>query len=168
MPFPTWSVRGEHHPSTLSVGALSVGVLLVVTLAAQLARPAPPAPVDHGGPLTPPPAPTPPSITAPDYPRILARPLFAPARGAAGADDAAQAASTSLSDYTLVGVVSVAGRAEAILRGPADQIVGLRAGQALLGWQVATIGRAGVVLRRGDDRRVVAVSSTAGPKMDTR
>ena len=158
MPFPTWSLRDEIDPLPLSIGAL-----LVLTLVVQIARPTPtPAARDAG------PAPrfglmaTP--AATPDYPQILARPLFNPARGVAGAAAAGEAASTSLSDYTLVGVVSIGGRGEAILRGPAGEVVNLHAGEALLGWRIAAIGQGGVVLQQGDVRRTVTVSSPAAPK----
>ena len=145
---------------------LAIGALLVLTLVVQLARPSP-TPAARAAP----PAYQPSALSAgpatPDYPQILARPLFTPARGLSGGAGADQSASTALSDYVLVGVASVGGRGVAILRGPAGETVSLHAGQALLGWQLAAIGRDGVVLQQGDVRRKVAVSSPAAPKPGT-
>lgn len=142
---------------------LAVGGLLVVTLIVQLARPdAAPAPKPAAIQQRPVAA----RAVAPiaDYPQILARPLFNPARGASGVAAAGDAASTNLGDYTLVGVASVGGRGEAVLRGPGGQVIDLKAGEALLGWRVAEIGTAGVVLEQGDARRTVAVGAVAAPK----
>jgi hypothetical protein len=82
-------------------------------------------------------------------------------RGAAGAS---QAASTTLSDYSVVGVVRVGARGEAILRGPAGETISLRAGETLLGWRLAAVHQAGIVLQQGDIKREVAVASPAAPK----
>lgn len=158
LPFPTWSLRDEIDPLPLSIGAL-----LVVILVVQLARPEP-APADQSAahPLRFAPAPL--AAATPDYPQILSRPLFSPTRGAAGGAGADQAASTTLSDYTLVGVTIMKGRGEAILRGPAGEVVSLRAGEALLGWRVAQIEQGAIVLQQGDVRRTVAVAGSAAPK----
>lgn len=142
---------------------LSIGVLLVVTLVVQLARPERLA-MDRGAAHPMGFAPTSAIATTPDFPRILSRPLFTPARGAAGGTGADQAASTSLGDYSLVGVTIVKGQGSAILRGPAGQVVNLRAGEALLGWRVARIGQGGIVLQQGDVRRAVPVGASAAPK----
>lgn len=159
MPFPTWSLRDEIDPLPLTIGAV-----LMLTLVVQLARPAA-TPPDRGvGPQARPEL-SPASTATPDYARILSRPLFTPGRGAAGAAGVDQAASTSLSDYTLVGLASVGGRGEAVFRGPAGDVVSLRAGEALLGWQVAAIERDGIVLQQGDVRRKVQVASPAAPKL---
>ncbi len=159
LPSPTWSLRDEIDPLPLSIGAL-----LVLTLVVQMARPAP-TPSDHAAapvaaPLTAMAAPTP----VPDTASILAHPLFTPGRGLAGAAGASEAASTTLSDYTLVGVFRVGGRGEAILRGPGGETVSLRAGETLLGWRLAAVDQAGIVLQQGDIRRAVAVASSAAPK----
>jgi hypothetical protein len=136
---------------------------LVVSLIAQLAWPTrePPAKV-HPNMAVSPAA----SVIAPasDYSQILARPLFNPARGAAGAAGAEQAASTSLSDYTLVGLAMVGGRGEAVFRGPAGEVLSLRTGEALLGWRIVAISPAGAVLGQGDIRRMVPVSTSAAAK----
>jgi len=158
LPFPTWSLRDEIDPLPLAIGAV-----LVVTLVIQLARPTS-LPADHDAGQAPQRARVPAVTATPDYPQILSRPLFNPARGAIGQAGAGQAASTTLSDYTLVGVSSVGGRGSAVLRGPAGEVVSLHVGEALFGWQVAAIDHVGMVLRQGDVRRVVAVSSSAAPK----
>ena len=142
---------------------LALGGALMLTLIVQLARPAP-APTYRYPDMVWRPAAIQAPARAPDYSGILSRPLFTPARGAAGGSGVDQAASTTLSDYTLVGVASVGGRGEAILRGPAGEVVNLRVGEALLGWDLASIGRGGIVLRQGDVQRAVAVSSSAAPK----
>ena len=135
----------------------------MVAMAVQLAWP---GPKPSGRAARPPAPPTPvvASAVAPDYPQILSRPLFTPSRGAAGAGLASQAASTVLSDYTLAGVTHVGGRGEAVMRGPGGEVVSLRPGDTLLGWQVAAVERGGIVLQQGDIRRVIAVSSSAAPK----
>ncbi len=98
-----------------------------------------------------------------DYPQILSRPLFSPSRAAGGAGGG-QAASTTLSDYTLVGVTIVKGQGLAILRGLGGEVANLRAGDALLGWRVAQIGQGGIVLQQGDVQRTVSVAASAAPK----
>lgn len=136
----------------------------MAAIAVQLAWPSP-APADH--------ATGPTALAAPiaaadlplDYPQVLARPLFTPARSATGAVGAGQTASAILSDYILVGVAHVAGRSEAVLRGPSGEVVSLRPGEALLGWRLAAVEAGGIVLQQGDIRRTVAVASPAGPKM---
>ena len=137
--------------------------MLVVTLVVQLARPEP-MPADRSTAHVARFAPAPPIAATRDYPQILSRPLFTPARGAVGGARADQAASTTLSDYTLVGVTIVQGRGSAILRGPAGEVVNLRTGEALLGWRVAQIGQGGIVLQQGDVRRAVSVAASAAPK----
>ena len=143
---------------------LAIGGLLVVTLVVQLARPAsaptaqraePPWRPASAGSLA----------GAPDYPGILSRPLFNPARGAAGAAGADQAASANLGDYSLAGVAIVRGRGVAVLRGPAGEAVSLREGDALLGWRLAAISHDGIVLQQGDVRRVVRAGAAAAPKI---
>jgi hypothetical protein len=143
--------------------ALSIGVLLVLTLVVQMARPAP-APIDHAAaPLSAPPITLSMAAPIPDATPILAHPLFTPGRGLAGAAGANQAASTTLSDYVLIGVVRVGPRGEAILRGPGGAI-SLHAGDTLLGWRLAAVDQAGIVLQQGDIKRGVAVASPAAPK----
>ncbi len=155
MPFPTRSLRDEIDPLTFSIWAL-----LVVTFVAQLAWPTPAPSLSSGRPATPlPPAPQ--GEATPNFPGILARPLFNPARGAAGASEAA---STQLSDYTLVGVASVGGRGLAVFKGPGGAVATLRVGQALLGWRVSRVGADGVTLAQGDVRRDVPVSASAAGK----
>ena len=154
--FPTRSLWDEISPLPLAIGGI-----LVVTLVVQLARPAPTPAVTQGAanwraPVTRTVGPI------PDYPQILAKSLFTPARGAS--DGAAQSASTSLADYTVAGVASVGGRGLAIFRGPGAETVSLRAGQALLGWRLASVSNTGIVLQQGDARRTVAVGSSAGSK----
>ena len=139
---------------------LSIGALLVVTLVVQLARPEPMR-ADRGASRPLQFAPEPMGGAPRDYPRILARPMFTPARGVEGPD---QAVFTTLSDYTLVGVTIVNGRGSAILRSSAGDVVNLRAGEALLGWRVAQIGPGGIILQQGDIRRAVPVSAPAAPK----
>jgi hypothetical protein len=158
LPSPIWSLRDEIDPLPLSIG-----VLLMVAMAVQLAWPSP-RPSDRAAGLQAPPAPAVAPSMTPDYPQILSRSLFTPSRSAAGAGLASQAASAVLSDYTLVGVAHVGGRGEAVMRGPGGEVVSLRAGDSLLGWQVAEVGQASIVLQQGDIRRVVAVSSSAAPK----
>jgi hypothetical protein len=139
---------------------LAIGALLVLSLIVQLARPAAaPAPVKVGS--TAPPASTAPTVVTPDYPEILSRPLFVPARARAGGSGTDDPASTTLSDYGLVGVAIVKGQGVAILRGPTGVVRSLRAGDTLLGWRLAAVGRDSIVLQQGDLRRVVAVSSAA-------
>jgi hypothetical protein len=153
LPFPTRSFRDDLDPLPLSIGAL-----LVVSLVVQLARPAP-APQNRG-PFIAPALPQPLSAApSPDGREILARPLFSPGRGAGGAG---QAASTSLSDYVVAGVAVVGGRGVAIFRGPAGEVLSLHPGDVLLGWRVAEIGRAAVVLQQGDIRRSAPVGAGAG------
>jgi hypothetical protein len=143
---------------------LALGGLLVVTLVVQLARPAPASSDGREAFAWRPAAATSAPVVTGDYPRILERPLFTPARGASGAGAAGQSAGTSLGDYTLVGVASVGGRGVAVLRGPGGAVASLHPGEALLGWRIAEIGRGGVVLEAGGVRRVVAVGEPAEPK----
>jgi hypothetical protein len=153
------SLRDEIDPL-----ALSIGVLLVLTLVVQMARPAP-TPIDHAAALMAvPPITRAMAAPVPDATPILAHPLFTPGRGLAGAAGASQAASTTLSDYSVVGVVRVGARGEAILRGPAGETISLRAGETLLGWRLAAVHQAGIVLQQGDIKREVAVASPAAPK----
>ena len=135
----------------------------MVSLVVQLARP---TPAPAGGDVAAAPAvgAAPVAAPVPDYPRILERPLFNPARGAEGATGAGQAASTALGDYTLVGVASIGGRGEAIWRGATGEVISLHAGDTLMGWRVAEIGRAGVVLEQTGVRRMVAAGASAAPK----
>jgi hypothetical protein len=135
----------------------------VVILAVQLVRPAP-APHVHGEAAAPPAFAPPVAPPARDYLAILAHPLFNPARDAGEAGGAELSAATSLSDYRLVGVASVGGRGEAVLRGPAGEVVSLRPGEALLGWRLAQVGPGGAVLEQGDVRRTVAPGASAAPK----
>jgi len=135
----------------------------VVILVVQLAR-SEPTQGASGAAHAPGFVPAPPIAATRDYPQILSRPLFTPARGAAGGAGADQAASTTLGDYTLVGVTIVKGRGEAILRGPAGEVVNLHFGEALLGWRVAQIGQGGIVLQQGAVRRAVPVAGSAAPK----
>jgi hypothetical protein len=144
---------------------LATGGLLVVTLVVQLARPGP-APIPRQATADARPAISRTAAAIADYPRILTRPLFDPARGASGGGAASASASTSLGDYTLVGVASVGGRAEAVLRGPGGETISLRPGEALLGWQIAAIDHGGMVLEQGDVRRAVAVGAPAAPRTD--
>jgi hypothetical protein len=152
------SLRDEIDPAPLWIG-----LLLMAGLAVQLAWPAP-APADraarHVAPAAPPPAAAPPL----DYPQILARPLFTPARGAASDAAIGQTASAALSDYTLVGVAHVGSRSEAVFRGASGEVVSLRLGEALLGWRLADVEPGGIVLQQGDVARTIRVASPAAPK----
>lgn len=157
MQFPSRSLWDEISPLPLVIGGV-----LVVSLVVQLARPAS-VPV-----ASPPYANWRPPVTRvaapiPDYPQILAKPLFSPARGASRAG-AGQSAATSLGDYTLAGVASIGGRGLAIFHGPGNETASLHPGEALLGWRLASVNGAGVVLRQGDAQRTVAVGSSAGSK----
>jgi hypothetical protein len=159
LPSPTWSLRDEIDPLPLAIGAL-----LMLTLVVQLARPAT-APVPAKVEAAVRPAPTAPSVTAPDYPGILSRSLFAPGRGGAGGLGTDDPASTTLSDYGLVGVAIVKGQGTAILRGPTGVVRSLHEGDTLLGWRLAAIGRDSIVLRQGDVSRLVPVSPAATSKI---
>jgi hypothetical protein len=136
----------------------------MLTLVVQLARPAS-APVQAKIEAAVWLAPTPPSVTTPDYPGILSRSLFTPARAGAAGAGADDPASTTLSDYGLVGVAIVKGQGTAILRGPTGVVRALHEGDALLGWRLAAIGRDSIVLRQGDVSRVVPVSPAATSKI---
>ena len=159
LPSPTWSLRDEIGPLPFSIG-----VLLVLTLIVQVARPEP-APIDYtAAPRAPPPMTR--AVAAPvwDASPILAHPLFTPGRGLAGAAGANQSASATLSDYVLLGIVRVGARGEAILRGPGGETISLRPGETLLGWRLAAVDQSGIVLQQGAIKRGVAVASPAGPK----
>jgi hypothetical protein len=162
LPFLSRSLRDEIEPLPLALGGL-----LVVTLVVQLARPGPTLSDQREAFAWRPVATTSAPSVLGDYPRILERPLFTPSRGAAGAGAAGQSAATSLGDYTLVGVASVGGRGVAVLRGPGGAVASLHAGEALLGWRIAEISRAGVVLEAGGVRRAVAVGAPAEAKAGT-
>ncbi len=140
-----------------------MGALLIAALAVQLAWPTP-APVARTAARVALPAPVAADRLPADYPRVLARPLFSPSRGAAGDAAAGQSASAALSDYTLVGVARVGGRGEAVFRDASGGTISLRTGEALLGWRLAAIEPGGVILQQGELTRAVKVSALAGPK----
>jgi hypothetical protein len=133
----------------------------MVGLVVQLSWPSP-TPAGVTARLASPPVPT---ATAPlplDYPLVLERSLFAPARGGQGAGGVGTAAA-ALSDYTLVGVVRAGAHGQAVFRATSGEVVSLHEGEALLGWRLAAVERNGVVLQQGDVRRTIPVSTDARP-----
>ncbi len=129
-------------------GALALGAV------AQLALPPSPPPVE---PTAAParalrrltaaviaPAPAPPL----DYPAILQRALFDPARSAS-ALSAPGAAGPAAATFTLLGVALARGRAAAVVRDGAGAVHTLSPGEALAGWRLVSVGRERAALSDG-------------------
>ncbi|THD60625.1 hypothetical protein [Phenylobacterium sp.] len=152
--------RDEIDPAPLWIGGL-----LILGLVLQLAWPAP-APASRAARPAALPAPLASSVLPLDYPQILVRPLFAPARGLTAAQG--QTASAALSDYTLVGVEQVGNRSEAVFRSAAGDVLSVRLGEALLGWRLAAVEPGGAVLQQGDVTRTIRVASSAAPPTGVR
>jgi len=159
-PSLTLSPRDEIDPAPLWIG-----VLLTMGLAVQLAWPTP-APVDHAVRRAALPTLAASTVLPLDYPQILARPLFAPARGLAAAQG--QTASAALSDYTLVGVSRVGSRGEAVFRSASGDVLSLRLGETLLGWRLAAVEAGGIVLQQGEVTRTIKVASPVAPPTGAR
>ena len=156
--FPVPSRRADVGPAPLAAAALLLTILLV-----QLVLPHP-ATAPKRRAVRPVPIADPAVAVVPDYPQILARPLFSPTRSSAeaGADGSASA---QLSDFSVVGVAIGQGLASAVLRGPGGETRMLKPGDRLIGWTVAAIRRDAVVLEA--DGRSKELPVTAQPAQAT-
>lgn len=95
----------------------------------------------------------------PDYPAILARPLFTPVRALGGAE--AGGAGAQLSDFTVVGVAVDRRFAAAFVRSAGGEVRTLRPGDSLLGWKVVAVRPDAVVLEVEGRQRELPVAAQA-------
>lgn len=101
----------------------------------------------------------------PDYPAILARPLFNPTRS--DAIGPGEAKPDSLSDYTLVGISITGSSATAVVRRGGEPPKSLRIGQRLGGFRLTEIHPDRVAFEAGGETRVLSVGAAAigaGPR----
>jgi hypothetical protein len=130
-----------------------VCAVLALSAVLQLAMP-PHTALSSGSLLAPRKAPPVRKIVAPNYPDILAAPLFAPDRQPSDGSDAA-AFSGGMS---VLGVVVGRGFASAIISGP-NGIARVRPGGRIGAWTVVAISPARVVIDRLGERRALAVAT---------
>lgn len=105
-------------------------------------------------------------VAAPEYPAILAAPVFSPSRtvGAAATPGQGEQGGT----FEALGVGLGQGAATAILQLPGGEIVRARPGQVVQGWRVAAIQSTRVVLTRGGQRLSLTVGETAARRSEMR
>lgn len=100
----------------------------------------------------------------PEYPAILASPVFAPDRRPGprlfvGAGEAA--AAPPLIGYAALGVVTGRGVASVVMSGPGGAIKTLRGGESLNGWRLSAVDSHRVTFIRGGARESLIVGAPA-------
>jgi hypothetical protein len=138
---------------------LPVGSALVLLAAAalQLVLPwAPALPADAGHAALR--APDPRDPVRQHYGSILHAPIFAPDR--APVADAEEVAG-GLNGYVAMGIAAAGDTAAALVRGPDGQVMRVRRGDSLAGWQLTGVDRTELTFERGGDQRVLRLDGKA-------
>jgi hypothetical protein len=106
------------------------------------------------------PPPPPPDIAdpaRPDYPAILARPVFAPDRAPVREE---MASSGNLTGFEVLGVAIAGSVGDALVRDPMGKISRIKTGAILQGWKLVSIEPRQLTFDRNGERRSLAIDMT--------
>jgi len=97
---------------------------------------------------------------APDYPAILATPIFAPDRKP---DDSAVPVAGGLSGFDVLGIATAGDTATAVVKQPTGAIVRLKPGEQVLGWKLVSVELHQLTFERNKERRVLMLIKQPPP-----
>ena len=108
--------------------------------------------------VRPPPPPAPIADPArPDFPAILARPVFAPDRAPVREE---MASSGNLTGFEVLGVAIAGSVGDALVRDPMGKISRIKTGAILQGWKLVSIEPRQLTFDRNGERRSLAIDMT--------
>jgi len=96
----------------------------------------------------------------PDYPSILASPVFAPDRKP-GAAELAEAGGGALSSYAALGTAAGGGAASGVVAGPGGRPKTIRVGDDLEGWRLESVSRTSLTFVRNGAHHQLVVGAPA-------
>jgi hypothetical protein len=103
----------------------------------------------------------------PDYPAILAAPLFAPDRKPGPDDDGSAAGGPSMAGYAALGVATSRTAAAAVLSTPAGKVVTLRRGEVVDGWTLTDLTPTRLTFEQKGARHELDVGAPAETAADS-
>ncbi|MBV9994444.1 MAG: hypothetical protein JO127_04445 [Caulobacteraceae bacterium] len=97
----------------------------------------------------------------PDYPAVLAAPLFAPDRQPGGSGDQA-AGEGGMGGYAALGVATGGSAATAVVSAPGGKIVTLRPGDSVDDWKLVSVSPTRLAFERKGVRQDLVIGAAAG------
>jgi hypothetical protein len=99
-------------------------------------------------------------IPVPDYPEILATPIFAPDRKP---DESAVPVAGGMSGFDVLGIATAGDTATAVIKPPTGMIVRMRPGDQVLGWTLVSVELHQLTFERNKERRVLMLTKVPPP-----